>query len=108
MRRKRRAPLDDFRGKGAARVALVALGARAVRANLGRARWIARAREVGAERVHRLTPEEYTNSVRELLYDTPSLEPVLDADREPIATLDAVRKWYNAARTRRCRPRRRG
>jgi hypothetical protein len=25
------------------------------------------------------------------------LEPVLDADREPIATLDAVRKWYNAA-----------
>jgi hypothetical protein len=26
-----------------------------------------------------------------------ALEPVLDADREPIATLDAVRKWYNAA-----------
>jgi hypothetical protein len=26
-----------------------------------------------------------------------SLEPVLDADREPTATLDAVRKWYNAA-----------
>src|SRR5205085_689774 len=39
---------------------------------------------------------EYTNSLRALLGDD-SLEPVLDADREPIATLDAVRKWYNAA-----------
>lgn len=52
--------------------------------------------QVGPERVHRLTPKEYTNSVRTLLGDA-TLEPVLDADHEPIATLDAVRKWYNAA-----------
>jgi hypothetical protein len=51
---------------------------------------------VGPERIHRLTPKEYTNSVRVLLGNA-ALEPVLDADREPIATLDAVRKWYNAA-----------
>jgi hypothetical protein len=46
--------------------------------------------------VHRLTSEEYTNSVRVLLGND-ELAPVLDADREPIATLDAVRKWYVAA-----------
>jgi len=51
---------------------------------------------VGPERIHRLTPAEYTNTLRALMSDT-SLEPVLDADREPIATLDAVRKWFNAA-----------
>jgi hypothetical protein len=52
--------------------------------------------QVGPERIHRLTPEEYTSSVRALL-GSAALEPVLDPDREPIATLDAVRKWYNAA-----------
>jgi hypothetical protein len=52
--------------------------------------------QVGPERIHRLTPEEYTSSVRALV-DNDELEPVLDADRERIATLDAVRKWYNAA-----------
>lgn len=52
--------------------------------------------QVGPERIHRLTPKEYTNTLRALLGDD-SLEPVLDADREPMATLDAVRKWYNAA-----------
>jgi hypothetical protein len=51
---------------------------------------------VGPERIHRLTPKEYTSSVRTLLGND-ALEPLLDADREPIATLDAVRKWYNAA-----------
>lgn len=51
---------------------------------------------VGPERIHRLTPQEYTSSVRVLLGND-VLEPALDADREPIATLDAVRKWYNAA-----------
>jgi hypothetical protein len=50
----------------------------------------------GPERIRRLTPEEYTRSVRALM-DSDALEPVLDADREPVATLDAVRKWYNAA-----------
>lgn len=52
--------------------------------------------QVGPERIHRLTPKEYKNTLRVLLNDD-SLEPVLDADREPIATLDGVRKWYNAA-----------
>jgi hypothetical protein len=52
--------------------------------------------QVGAERIHRLTPKEYTRSLQVLLGDE-SLEPVVDADREPIATLDAVRKWFNAA-----------
>jgi hypothetical protein len=52
--------------------------------------------QVGPERIQRLTPREYTNSLRALLSND-SLEPVLDADREPLATLDAVRKWYNAA-----------
>jgi hypothetical protein len=52
--------------------------------------------QVGAERIHRLTPSEYTSSLRTLL-GSEALEPVVDADREPIATLDAVRKWYNAA-----------
>ena len=52
--------------------------------------------QVGPTRIHRLTPEEYTSSLRALLGD-PTLEPELDADREPIATLDGVRKWYNAA-----------
>ncbi|HWA71901.1 MAG TPA: DUF1592 domain-containing protein [Polyangiaceae bacterium] len=52
--------------------------------------------QVGPERIHRLTPAEYTNSLRALL-NSDALDPVLDADREPIATLDAVRKWYNAA-----------
>jgi hypothetical protein len=52
--------------------------------------------EVGEERIYRLTPSQYTNSVRVLLGDD-SLDPVLDTDREPIATLGAVRKWYNAA-----------
>ena len=51
---------------------------------------------VGSERIHRLTPEEYTSSVRALT-ENGALDPVLDADREPIATLDAVRKWYVAA-----------
>jgi hypothetical protein len=32
-----------------------------------------------------------------VLLGSEALEPVLDADREPITTLDAVRKWYNAA-----------
>lgn len=54
------------------------------------------AAQVGPERIHRLSPTEYTNTVRTLLANA-ALEPVLDADREPIATLDAVRKWYNAA-----------
>jgi hypothetical protein len=52
--------------------------------------------QVGPERINRLTPVEYTSSVRALLGNA-ELEPVLDADRERIATLDAVRKWYNAA-----------
>jgi hypothetical protein len=52
--------------------------------------------QVGVERIDRLTPEEYKRSLRELLGDD-SLEPELDADREPIATLDGVRKWFNAA-----------
>jgi hypothetical protein len=52
--------------------------------------------QVGSERIHRLSPTEYTNTVRTLL-ESAALKPVLDADREPIATLDAVRKWYNAA-----------
>jgi hypothetical protein len=52
--------------------------------------------QVGSERVQRLTVDEYTNSVRVLLGND-ALAPVLDADREPIATLDAVRKWYVAA-----------
>jgi hypothetical protein len=52
--------------------------------------------QVGPERIHRLTPQEYTSSLRALLGNE-ALEPVLDADRQPIATLDAVRKWYNAA-----------
>jgi hypothetical protein len=51
---------------------------------------------VGTERIQRLTPREYTNSVRALLGDQ-DFAPVLDVDREPLATLDAVRKWYNAA-----------
>jgi hypothetical protein len=51
---------------------------------------------VGPERIHRLTPREYTNSLRALLGNE-ALELVLDADRGPIATLDAVRKWFNAA-----------
>jgi hypothetical protein len=52
--------------------------------------------QVGPERIHRLTPNEYTNTLRTLLGNE-ALEPVLDADRQPIATLDAVRKWFNAA-----------
>jgi len=52
--------------------------------------------QVGPERLHRLTPREYTNSLRILVGDE-SQTPDLDADRETIATLDAVRKWYNAA-----------
>jgi Protein of unknown function (DUF1592)/Protein of unknown function (DUF1588)/Protein of unknown function (DUF1585) len=56
------------------------------------------AAQVGPERIHRLTPAEYTNTLRTLLAND-TLEPVLDADREPIATLDGVRKWYNAADT---------
>jgi hypothetical protein len=51
---------------------------------------------VGPERIYRLTPGEYTSSVR-LLVGNEAFEPVLDADRQPIATLDGVRKWYNAA-----------
>src|SRR6188768_3285440 len=52
--------------------------------------------QVGPERIHRLTPKEYTNTLRTLLGND-ALEPVLDADRQPIATLDVVRKWFNAA-----------
>lgn len=52
--------------------------------------------QVGPERIDRLSPAEYTNTLRALLGND-SLEPVLDADRQPIATLDAVRKWFNAA-----------
>lgn len=51
---------------------------------------------VGPERIYRLTPAEYTSSIRTLLGNE-ALAPALDADREPIATLDGVRKWYNAA-----------
>jgi hypothetical protein len=51
---------------------------------------------VGPEQIDRLSPEEYTNSIRELVGED-ELELVLDADRERIATLDAVRKWYHAA-----------
>jgi hypothetical protein len=51
---------------------------------------------VGPERIHRLTPNEYTNTLRSLLGND-ALEPVIDADRQPIATLDGVRKWFNAA-----------
>ncbi len=51
---------------------------------------------VGTERVQRLTPKEYTSTLRALLGNE-KLQPALDADRQPIATLDAVRKWYNAA-----------
>ena len=54
------------------------------------------AAQVGPERIHRLTPNEYTNTLRSLLGND-ALDPVLDADRQPIATLDAVRKWFNAA-----------
>jgi hypothetical protein len=54
--------------------------------------------QVSPERIDRLTPREYTNTIRALLVND-ELEPVLDPDREPIATLDAVRKWYNAADT---------
>lgn len=54
------------------------------------------ATRVGPERLHRLTPREYANSLSALLGNE-ALEPVLDADRGPIATLDAVRKWFNAA-----------
>jgi len=54
------------------------------------------AAQVGPEHILRLTPSEYTNTLRTLL-GKGTLAPVLDADREPIATLDAVRKWYNAA-----------
>jgi hypothetical protein len=56
------------------------------------------AAQAGPERIHRLTPGEYTNTVRTLLANN-AFEPALDADREPIATLDGVRKWYNAADT---------
>jgi hypothetical protein len=56
------------------------------------------ARQASPERIDRLTPREYTNTLRTLL-GSDELEPVLDPDREPIATLDAVRKWYNAADT---------
>ena len=52
--------------------------------------------QVGPERIDRLTPAEYKNTLRALMSDD-SLDPVLDADRQPIATLDAVRKWFNAA-----------
>jgi Protein of unknown function (DUF1592)/Protein of unknown function (DUF1588)/Protein of unknown function (DUF1585)/Protein of unknown function (DUF1595) len=52
--------------------------------------------QAGPERIHRLTATEYTNTVRALLGNV-ALEPELDADKEPIATLDGVRKWYNAA-----------
>src|SRR4051812_22492303 len=52
------------------------------------------AASVGAQRIHRLTPGEYTNTVRTLLASD-AFAPELDADREPIATLDGVRKWYN-------------
>ena len=52
--------------------------------------------QVGPERIRRLTPNEYGNTLR-LLLGNDALEPVLDADRQPIATLDAVRKWFNAA-----------
>jgi Protein of unknown function (DUF1592)/Protein of unknown function (DUF1588)/Protein of unknown function (DUF1585)/Protein of unknown function (DUF1595) len=52
--------------------------------------------QAGSERIQRLTPTEYARSLRVLLGND-ALEPLLDADREPIATLDAVRKWYNAA-----------
>jgi hypothetical protein len=52
--------------------------------------------QVGPERIYRLTPAEYTSSVRGLVGNE-AFEPVLDADRQPIATLDGVRKWYNAA-----------
>jgi hypothetical protein len=52
--------------------------------------------QVGPERIHRLTRNEYTNTLRTLLGND-ALTPVLDADRQPIATLDAVRKWFNAA-----------
>jgi hypothetical protein len=52
--------------------------------------------QVSPERIDRLTPREYTNTLRAVLAND-ELEPVLDPDREPIATLDAVRKWYNAA-----------
>lgn len=52
--------------------------------------------QAGPERIHRLTPNEYRSSLRELRGDD-TLDPELDADREPIATLDGVRKWYNAA-----------
>jgi hypothetical protein len=51
---------------------------------------------VGPEHISRLSPAEYTNSIRTLVGED-EFEPVLDADRERIATLDAVRKWYNAA-----------
>ncbi|MEZ4256236.1 MAG: DUF1592 domain-containing protein [Polyangiales bacterium] len=52
--------------------------------------------QAGAERILRLTPEQYANSVRVLLNDE-NLDPSIDADRESIATLNAVRKWYDAA-----------
>lgn len=56
------------------------------------------ATQVSPERIDRLTGREYTNTIRALLASN-ELEPVLDPDREPIATLDAVRKWFNAADT---------
>jgi hypothetical protein len=54
--------------------------------------------QVSPERIDRLSSQEYTNTIRALLLSD-ELEPVLDPDREPIATLDAVRKWFNAADT---------
>jgi hypothetical protein len=51
---------------------------------------------VGPEQIGRLSPGEYTNSIRALV-GKDEFEPVLDADRERIATLDGVRKWYHAA-----------
>ncbi len=52
--------------------------------------------QAGAERIYRLTPNEYTNIVRTLFSDD-ALAPQLDVDRELIATGSAVRKWQSAA-----------
>jgi hypothetical protein len=54
--------------------------------------------QAGPEQIYRLTGQEYRNSLRALRGDD-TLDPELDADRETVATLDGVRKWYNAADT---------
>ena len=52
--------------------------------------------QAGVERVQRLTPDQYTNSVRALLGNE-NFDPTVESDQEAVATLSAVRKWSDAA-----------